>query len=188
MPDPELEAEARHLEETLHPVSVEPANFVKGSPRLGCLVDVDLAGLLRICLAEFLARAQALEAALKDTAFVSKIGSAVESQVASQRYFVWVQQLGVRVAAEVNWLALPVDLEAVGATGKRVNGRAVVGKRVKVLVFAIGSDDTTRRLWRGAGAASSGSWSDAARCRSDAIAGRSRARRMRNWPRASRTS
>lgn len=91
-------------------MSVEPADLVKSGPQLGCLVDINLAGLLCIRLAEFLARAQTLEAALKDAALASKIGSAVKSKVASQRHLVWVQQLGVRIAAEVNWLALPVDL------------------------------------------------------------------------------
>lgn len=62
------------------------------------------------------------------------------------------------VAAEINWLAFPVDFEAVGAARKRVNGWAIVGQRVEVLVFAIGSDDATIRLRRVASAASSRSW------------------------------
>jgi hypothetical protein len=43
-----------------HPRSVEPANLVESRPQFRGLVDVNLASLLRVRLAELFARPQAL--------------------------------------------------------------------------------------------------------------------------------
>lgn len=154
-------------------MGVKPANLVKGGPQLGSLVDVNLAGLLGIRLAEFLAGAEALQAALKDAALAGEVGCAVEAQVTSEQDLVGVKEMGLGIAAEINGLTLPVDLERVGAAGQRVAGRAVVGQLVKVLVLAVGGDDAARGFWRGTSAVLGGSGNGATRRpRGDAIASR----------------
>lgn len=67
-----------------NPVGVEPTNPVKGGPKLGGLVDVDLAGLLRIRLAELLVVAEAEESSLKDASLAGQVRSAIQSQVAGE--------------------------------------------------------------------------------------------------------
>lgn len=132
-----------------NPVGVEPTNPVKGSPKLGGLVDIDLACLLRIRLAELLVVAEAEESSLKDASLAGQVRSAVQSQVASERHLVGVQEVDMRVVAQVNRLSLPIHLEAVGSVGQRVQRRTVVGKRPKVLVLTVGGHDPTRGLRRG---------------------------------------
>lgn len=159
------------LQEASHPFSTEPANLVKGSPELGGLVDVNLAGLLSVSLAELLAGPEALKTALKHASLAGEIGGAVQAEVAGEDDFVRVKQVVVRVAAEVNWLALPVHLEAVGSVGKRVEGWAVVRKRLEILVLAVGGDNAAGWLRGSAGASSSGRSNNNRRRRGQAVAG-----------------
>lgn len=159
------------LQEASHPFSTEPANLVKGSPELGGLVDINLAGLLSISLAELLAGPEALKTALKHASLAGEIGGAVQAEVAGEDDFVRVKQVVVRVAAEVNWLALPVHLEAVGSVGKRVEWRAVVWKRLEILVLAVGGDNAAGWLRGSAGALSSGRSNNNRRRRGQAVAG-----------------
>lgn len=138
-----------------NPVSVEPGNLVKGSPELGSLVDVDLASLLSICLAELLAVAQAGESSLKDASLACEIGCAIKSQVAGKHDLVGVKKRDEWVTRQVNRLALPVHLEAVGASRQGAEGRTVVGERLEVLVLTVGSNNPSRWLRRGTNTAGS---------------------------------
>jgi hypothetical protein len=92
------------------PFSLKPANLLESLPKLGRLVNVNLASLLCVCLTELLASSQALEASLENSALACKVGGAVKSEVASQPDFIRVQQVNVDIAAQVNWLALPIHL------------------------------------------------------------------------------
>lgn len=159
------------LQEASHPFSTEPANLVKGSPELGGLVDVNLAGLLSVSLAELLAGPEALKTALKHASLAGEIGGAVQAEVAGEDDFVRVKQVVVGVVAEVDWLALPVHLEAVGPVGKRVEGRAVVGKRLEILVLAVGGNNAARWLRGSAWAPSSSGSNNDGRRRGQAVAG-----------------
>lgn len=131
------------IHESLHPFQVEPADLVVGRPQLGCFVDIDVAGLLGICLAEFFPNARTLQAALEKSAFAGDVSSTVQSQVASQHQFVGMKQMGVWIIAEVNWLTPPIGLhEAGGTTGQATGRRAVIGDGLKVLVLAHGASPT----------------------------------------------
>lgn len=114
------------LKEAAHPVGIEPAHLVKSSPKFGGLVNVNLACLLSISLAEFLAGSKALETPLKDATLAGEVGGAVKSQIAREQDLVRVQKMCMGITAQVNRLALPINLERIGAGGKRIAWRAVV--------------------------------------------------------------
>lgn len=145
-----------HLQEASNPVGVEPANLVKGRPELRGLVDVNLASLLSVGLAELLASPEALETALEHATLAGEIGGAVQAEVAGEDDLVRVKQVVVRVVGQVDGLTLPVNLEAVGPAGEGAERRAVVGEGVEVLVLAVGGHDPAGWLGRGAWAAASG--------------------------------
>jgi len=58
----------------------EPANTLIGRPKLACFVDINLAGLLSVRLAELLADSQSLDAGFKDTALAAEIRRARQAQ------------------------------------------------------------------------------------------------------------
>ena len=138
------------IHESVHPLQVEPADLVVCRPQLRCLVDINVAGLLGIRLAEFFPNARTLQPALEKPALAGNVSSTVQSQVASQHQFVGVKQMSVWVIAEVNWLAPPIGLhEARGTTGQAAGWRTVIGNRLKVLVLAH-SASPTGGFWSGA--------------------------------------
>ena len=104
--------------EPADPTLVQPANLVKGSPELGRLVDIDLARLLGIGLAELLAHPETFEAPDKHASLAGQIRSTVETQICSQHHLVGVQQALVRVGTQVDGGALPINLKAVALVGK----------------------------------------------------------------------
>jgi hypothetical protein len=119
------------------PVLVEPADLVKCRPEFGGLVDVDLARLLGIRLAELLVHSQALQSPHEHASLACQIGGAVEAEVRGKRDLVRVQQVAVGVAAQIDGCALPVHLEAVWPVRQRVPGRAQVGQGFKVLILSV---------------------------------------------------
>lgn len=56
------------------------------------------------------------------------------------------------IAAEVDGLTLPINLEAVGTSRQRVQWGAVVDDGIEILVFAVGSNDPPGGFWRRASA------------------------------------
>lgn len=60
----------------LEKVLVEPADFVESSPKLAGLVDVNLASLLCVGLAELFGNTQRIEASFKDTTLAAQISCA----------------------------------------------------------------------------------------------------------------
>lgn len=150
----------RHLRQSKHPLEertdpgrVEPAHLLKGGPELRCLVDINLAGLLRVGLAKLFAGAQTLQATLKDASLARQVRRAVEAQVSCEKQLVGVEQTRVGIATEVDRLPLPVYLEAIGPVGQGGEGRTVIRYGAKVLVLPVRSHDPPRRFWGGAGAA-----------------------------------
>lgn len=129
------------LQKPTDPAGVQPSHLIKSSPQFGGFVDINLAGLLRVRLAELLTRAQALQAALEDASFAGEVRGTVEAKIASEEKLVRMQQFGVRIAAEINGLALPVHLEAVGTQRQRVQRRAVIDNGTEILVLAVRSND-----------------------------------------------
>lgn len=132
-----------------HPVRFEPARIVEDNPESRGLVDVDLAGLLGVSLAELLAVLEALQASHKHASLAGEVSSTIQTQTAGEVELGRVQQLPVGVVAEVNWLALPVGLQLSGsAIRERTKRRAEVLEHLEVLVFAAGSNNAARWLRR----------------------------------------
>lgn len=134
--------------ELADPVHVEPADLLKRGPQFGRLVDVNLAGLLGVGLAELLALNSAGSAADEDAPLAGEVRSAVQSEVGRQAELVRVQEVGVRVLAEIDRRALPVDLEAVGLVRERVERRAEILERVEVTILAVRRDHAAPGLGR----------------------------------------
>lgn len=131
-----------------NPLLVEPTDLLVGRVQLRGLVDVDLARLLGMGLAELLALVVVLQAGLEDPALAGEIRSAVQPQACRELELVGVEQMSVWVLAEVQGIALPVDLEAVGPVGQGAHWRAVVRDGVEVLVLAVWRDKPAARLRR----------------------------------------
>lgn len=93
-------------------LGVEPANLVEGLPKLACLVDVNLAGLLSIRLSEFLVNSKRLNSLDEDSAFRSQVGGAVEAEIGCQVDLVGVKKMSMRVGLEIDRRTFPVNLEA----------------------------------------------------------------------------
>lgn len=137
---------------------LEPASIVEDSPESGSLVDIDLAGLLGVSLAELLAVLEALETSHKHASLAGEVRGTVQAKTAGEVELGRVQQLAVGVVAEVNGLALPVWLELGSSTirerGKR---RAEVLEHLEVLVLAARGDNAARWLRRSTRTASASS-------------------------------
>lgn len=68
----------RRLDVLGDPAGIEPSDFLERLPQFAGLVDIDLAGLLGVGLAELLADAQGLDALDEDAALRGEVGRAVE--------------------------------------------------------------------------------------------------------------
>jgi hypothetical protein len=90
---------------------LEPSDLVIRLPELASLVDVDLAGLLGVSLAELLADAESVDAGLEDASLAAQVGSAGETESGGEVHFCLVQLMPVRVGGEVEHLSLPVGLQ-----------------------------------------------------------------------------
>jgi len=108
------------LDVLLDPFGVKPSDLLVCLPELGCLVDVDLAGLLSIRLSELLLDSQCVNSSLEDSALRGQVGGAIEAKVRSEEDLVWVKEMSVRVVAEINGSASPVNLEGVGLVRQAV--------------------------------------------------------------------
>lgn len=128
------------------PAGVQPADLLERLPQLARLVHVDLAGLLGVGLAELLADAQGLDALDEDASLGGQVGGTVEPQVAGEQDLVRIEQVGVRVAGQVEGHAAPLHLEGIRSIRQAGQGRAVVWEAREVLVL---TDDPLRRIRRG---------------------------------------
>lgn len=63
-----------------------------------------------------------------------------------------MEEIGISIAAEVDGLTLPINLEAVGTSRQRVQRGAVVDDGIEILVFTVGSNDSPGGFWRRASA------------------------------------
>lgn len=124
------------LRKALDPVLVQPANLVKSCPQLGCLIDVNLASLLGIRLAEILLNFETFQASHKHSALAGQVSCSIESQVGCERELVRVEQVTVGVVAKIDRSPLPIDLETVGLCRQRAHRWAVIGQGIEVLVLA----------------------------------------------------
>jgi len=98
----------RHLREM---ATIEPTNFLIRLPQLASLVDIDLARLLSIRLAELLSDSQGVDTGLEDASFAAQVCSARKSERGSKIEFSLVQEVSIRVIGEIEDLTLPVCLE-----------------------------------------------------------------------------
>ena len=115
---------------------LQPSDLVESRPQLGGLVHVDLARLLAVRLSKLLSDPQALDSRDENSSFAREVGRAVEAEVGRQDQLVLVEEVSVRVVAEIDGSALPLDLERIGSIGERRRRRSVVGERVEVLVLS----------------------------------------------------
>lgn len=153
---------------------LEPASIVEDSPESGGLVDVDLAGLLGISLAELLAVLEALETAHKHASLAGEVRGTVQTKAAGKVELGRVQQLAVGVVAEVDGLALPLRLELGRSTVReRSKRRAEVLEHLEVLVLAAGGNDAARWLRRGTRTAAASRRSSNSKGRNQSAGGRS---------------
>jgi hypothetical protein len=146
-----LETADSVVEILLYPLRVKPADLVVRSPELGGLVDIDLASLLRVRLAELLRGEllRALQAADENAPLAREICGAVQAETSSETQLVGVEEMSVGVLAQVESVALPVNLEAVGLVGQRAERRAVILQSEEVLVLAVGRNRPHSWLWCG---------------------------------------
>jgi len=98
----------RHLREM---ATVEPTDFLVRLPQLAGLVDINLARLLSIRLAELLADSQGVDTGLEDAPFAAQVCSARKSERGSKIEFGLVQEVSIRVVGEIEDLSLPICLE-----------------------------------------------------------------------------
>ena len=89
----------------------EPAHSVIGSPKFTGLVNVDFTGLLSVGFSEFLVDVQCPDASLEYAPLATEVGSARETKSGCEGDFSRVQQMTIRVIAQVQHLALPVCLQ-----------------------------------------------------------------------------
>ena len=138
------------LGEAPGPARVQPADLIVGHPELGGFIDVDLAGLLRIRLPELLSDLEALDAAHEDPSLAGEIRGAVETKAGRQQELIGVEHAAVGVGAQVKRRAFPIDLQAVGPLGERVQRGTEVRQQGEILIFAVRRNGADAALRRGA--------------------------------------
>ena len=79
---------------------IEPAHTIIRLPQLTSFVDVNLARLLRIRLAELLANLECLDASLEDASLARKIRGAVEAERASEVQLSLVQKITIGIVGQ----------------------------------------------------------------------------------------
>jgi hypothetical protein len=119
-------------------VGVEPADLVVRLPELAGLVDVNLAGLLGIRLAELLADAQGLDAGLEHASFAAQIGCAIEAERGGKMQLSLVQHVAVGVIGQIQHRAFPLGLERLAVALEGLEGRREIRECVVVSVVAVG--------------------------------------------------
>ena len=88
----------------------EPTDLVVGRPEFAGLVDVDLACLLGVCLAELLAYSESVETSLEDASLAAQICCGRKTERSRESGLGFVQQLDIWIGGEVAHLALPICL------------------------------------------------------------------------------
>src|SRR6266487_3736040 len=88
----------------------EPPNFLVSGPQLAGLIDVNLTGLLGIRLPEFLANPQGVETSFKDAAFAAEISRTRKAKCCRETHFGWIEDMAIRVVAQIEHLAFPIGL------------------------------------------------------------------------------
>lgn len=101
------------LEVGRHPVLVEPTDLVKSSPQLGCFININLAGLLRIRLTKFFPGVEALKTSNEHPSLAREISCAIKSKVGSERNLIRMQEIAMWVVAQIDGSSLPVHLETI---------------------------------------------------------------------------
>ena len=129
---------------------VEPADPLVGRPQLRRLVDIDLARLLSVRFAELLANLVALNAPNEDAPLAGEIGRTIQAKGCSKAELLRVKKGPVGVFAQVERVALPVDLETARNVGKRHDAGRVVGKSVEILVLPVWRHGSHSGFGRGA--------------------------------------
>lgn len=106
---------------------VEPADPVVRLPQFASLVDVDLAGLLGVRLAELLSNLQGINACLKHTSLAAEIGCAVEPKRGGKMKLSLVQHVAIGIVGEIKNSALPLSLEDLAVSlGKGIKWWGIV--------------------------------------------------------------
>ena len=78
-------------------LGLKPTDFLVGLPQLAGFVNVNLAGLLGICLAKLLANPQGVDAGLEDASLAAKVGGAREAERCGKVDFSLVQHVPIKI-------------------------------------------------------------------------------------------
>jgi len=130
-----------------HPLHIQPTHSLIRLPQLRCLVDVDLARLLRVRLAELLANPSALEPPQEDPPLAGEVGRAVQPEIAGQDELIRVQKVPVRVVARSSAFPFQSTLRLFGFEGSVLTGGARSSNDAKSLSSRFGA--TVRTLGSG---------------------------------------
>lgn len=102
---------------------LEPPYSVVGRPEFASFVDVNLASLLSVGLAELFAYAEGTNSSLKDSALAAEVGRTRQSKCRGKIELGGTEQMSVRVIAQIQHLSLPVCLECLGVATQSLEGR-----------------------------------------------------------------
>lgn len=114
----------------------QPSNLLKRRPQFARLVDIDLTGLLAVCLSELLANLETLDACDKDASLAGKVGSTIKAEICSERHLIFVHEVTEWIVAEINRGTLPLNLQRVRSVGKSRDGRAEIRQSIEVTILA----------------------------------------------------
>ena len=95
---------------------------------------------MSIRLSELLFDSQRFNSCLEDSTLRGKVSGTIESQVCGEEELVWMEKISVRVVAEIDGSASPVDFERIGSARQARGWRRVIGEEVEILVLARDSD------------------------------------------------
>lgn len=77
---------------------LKPSNSLVRCPQLACLIDIDLACLLRVSLAELLANPQCIQSCLKNAPLAAQICCARQAKSGCEADFRGIKLISIRVA------------------------------------------------------------------------------------------
>lgn len=104
----------RSIQMFMEKFRLEPSHTFVGSPKLACFVDIDLASLLSICLAELFANTKGSKPSFKDAAFAAEICRTRKSKGGSKVELGGTEKKSVRVIAQVQHLPFPIGFQRFG--------------------------------------------------------------------------
>jgi hypothetical protein len=141
----------------LDPPAFKPSDLVESRPQFRRLVDIDLAGLLRVRFPELLAKLCPPHLLDKDPALGAEVDGRGEPQGRCQLCLSWVQLVEVWLVLNRQRVASPVRLKyPVVVAGQALQWRCQVWQCLEITVFSGGRSKSLTSWSRGA--VSRGTW------------------------------